>query len=71
MASMSQKAATQGHIQKQWYLHGWWWKVWRTKGRHPKVHYKLKVCKNPAAQNMPHEEEYDDNNYKSIDETAV
>ena len=41
------------------------------KERHPKVQYKLKVCKNPAAQNMSHEEEYDDNNYKSIDETAV
>ena len=41
------------------------------KERHPKVQYKLKVCKNPAAQNMPHEEEYDDNNYESIDKTAV
>ena len=41
------------------------------KERHPKVQYKLKVCKNPAAQNMPHEEEYDDNNYESIDETAI
>ena len=41
------------------------------KERHPKVQYKLKVCKNPAAQNMPHEKEYDDNNYKYIDETAV
>ena len=41
------------------------------KERHPKVQYKLKVCKNPAVQNMPHEEEYDDNNNKSIDETAV
>ena len=39
--------------------------------RHPKVKYKLRVCKNPAAQNMPHEEEYNDNNYESIDETAV
>ena len=41
------------------------------KERHPKVQYKLKVCENPTAQNMPHEEEYDDNNYESIDETAV
>ena len=41
------------------------------KERHPTFQYKLKVCKNPAAQNMPHEEEYDDNNYESIDETAV
>ena len=29
------------------------------------------MCENPAAQNMPHEEEYDDNNYESIDETAI
>ena len=39
--------------------------------RHPKVQYKLQVCDNPAAQNMPHEEDFDDNNYESIDETAV
>ena len=39
--------------------------------RHPKVQYKLKVCNNPASKNMPHEEEYDDNNYESIDKTAV
>ena len=39
--------------------------------KHPKVQYKLRVCKNPAAKNMPHKEEYNDNNYESIDETAV
>ena len=39
--------------------------------RHPKVQYKLRVCKNPTAQNMPHKEEYNDNNYESIDETTV
>ena len=39
--------------------------------RHPKVQYKLKICNNPASKNLPHEEEYDDDNYKSIDETAV
>ena len=39
--------------------------------RHPKVQYKLRVCKNSAAKNMPHEEEYNDNNYESIDETTV
>ena len=39
--------------------------------RHPKVQYKLRVCKNPTAKNMPPEEEYDDNNYESIDETTV
>ena len=39
--------------------------------RHAKVKYKLRVCKNPTAKNVPYEEEYDDNNYESIDETAV
>ena len=39
--------------------------------RHPKVQYKLRVCKNPTAKNMPHEEEYNDNNYESIDKNAV
>ena len=39
--------------------------------RHPKVQYKLKITDNPAAQNMPHEEDYSDNNYESIDETAI
>ena len=39
--------------------------------RHPKVQYKLKLADNPAAQNIPHEEDYIDNNYESIDETAV
>ena len=41
------------------------------KESHAKVQYKLRVCDNPAAQNMPHEEDFDDNNYESIDETAV
>ena len=39
--------------------------------RHPKIQYKLKIADNPAAQNMPHEEAYSDNNYESIDETTV
>ena len=39
--------------------------------RQPKVQYKLKLADNPAAQKMPHEEDYSDNNYESIDETAV
>ena len=39
--------------------------------RQPMVQYKLKLCDNPAAQNMPHEEDYSDNNYESIDETAI
>ena len=42
-----------------------------TRDRHPKVQYKLRVCDNPATQNMPHEEEFDDNTYEPIDETAV
>ena len=39
--------------------------------RHPKVQYKLKIYNNAASKNMPHEEEYDNNNYESIDETVV
>ena len=39
--------------------------------RHPKVLYKLKVCKDPMSKNMPHEEGFDDDNYESIDKTAV
>ena len=39
--------------------------------RHPKVQYKLKICNNTTSKNVPHEEEYDDNNYESIDKTAV
>ena len=37
----------------------------------PRVMYKLKVCDDPASINMPHEEEFDDDNYKSSEETAV
>ena len=39
--------------------------------RQPKVQYKLKIADNPAAQNMPHEEDCSNNNYESIDETAM
>ena len=39
--------------------------------RQPKVQYKLKLADNLAAQNMPHEEDYSDNNYESIEETAI
>ena len=39
--------------------------------RQPKVQYKLRLADNPAAQNMPHEEDYSNNNYESIDETVV
>ena len=43
------------------------------KERNLRVMYKLKVCKDPASKNMPHEEEFDDSNYESIEEkeTAV
>ena len=39
--------------------------------RHPRVMYKLKVSEDPTSKNMPHEEEFDDDSYESIDETAV
>ena len=41
------------------------------KERLPRVLYKLKVSKDPASKNMPHEEEFDENNYEPIDETVV
>ena len=41
------------------------------KERHPRVMYKLKVSKDPTSKNMPHEEEFDDDNYESINKTAV
>ena len=41
--------------------------------RNLRVMYKLKVSEDPISMNMPHEEEFDDNNYESIEEkeTAV
>ena len=41
--------------------------------RNMRVLYKLKVNEDPASKNMPHEEEFDDDNYESIEEkeTAV
>ena len=41
------------------------------KERHPRVMYKLKVSEDPTSKIMPHEEEFDEDNYESIDETAV
>ena len=41
------------------------------KERYPRVLYKLKVNKDPTSKSMPYEEEFDDDNYKSIDETAA
>ena len=36
--------------------------------RNVRVFYKLKVNEDPALKNMPHEEDFDDDNYKSIEE---
>ena len=36
--------------------------------RNINVFCKLKVNKDPASKNLPHEEEYDDDNYESIEE---
>ena len=36
-----------------------------------KFNIKLTIADNPAVQNMPHEADYSDNNYESIDETTV
>ena len=43
------------------------------KERNLRVMYKLKVSEDPTSKNMPHEEEFDDDNYESIKEkeTAV
>ena len=41
------------------------------RGRHPKVLYNLRVSEDPTSKNMPHEEEFDDDIYESIDETTV
>ena len=41
------------------------------KERHPIVMYKLRVSEDPTSKNMPHEEEFNEDNYESIDETAV
>ena len=41
------------------------------KERHPRVMYKRQVSKDPASKNMPNEEEFDEDNYESINETAV
>ena len=45
----------------------------KPKERNVRVFYKLKVSKDPSSKNMPHEEDFDDDNYESIEEkeTAV
>ena len=41
--------------------------------RNVRVFYKLKVNEDPTLKNLPHEEDFDDDNYESIEEkeTAV
>ena len=41
------------------------------KERNLRVMYKLKVSKDAASKNMPHEEEFDDDNYESIKEKEM
>ena len=41
------------------------------KERNLRVMYKLKVREDPASKNMPHEEEFDDDNYESIKEKEI
>ena len=41
------------------------------KERHQRVIYKLKVSKDSTSKNMLHEENFDEDNYESIDETTV
>ena len=36
-----------------------------------RVFYKLKVNEDPTSKNMPHEEDFDDDNYKSIEEKEM
>ena len=44
-----------------------------TQERNVRVSYKLKVNKDSASKNMPHKEDFDDDNYESVEEkeTAV
>ena len=39
--------------------------------RNVRVFYKLKVNEDPASKNMLHEEDFDDDNYKSIEEKEI
>ena len=41
------------------------------KERNLRVMYKLKMCKDPTSKNMPHEEEFDYDNYESIEEKEM
>ena len=39
--------------------------------RNVRVFYKLKVNKDPTSKIMPHEEDFDDDNYESIEEKEM
>ena len=39
--------------------------------RNIRVIYKLKVNEDPDSKNVPHKEEYDDDNYESIEEKEI
>ena len=39
--------------------------------RNVKVFYKLKVNEDPTSKNMPYEEDFDDDNYESIEEKEI
>ena len=39
--------------------------------RNVKVFYNLKVNEDPASKNIPHKEDFDDDNYESIEEKEM
>ena len=39
--------------------------------RNVRVFYKLKVNEDPTSKNMPHEEDFDDDNYQSMEEKEM
>ena len=41
------------------------------KEQNVRVFYKLKVNEDPASKNIPHKEDFDDDNYKSIEEKEM
>ena len=41
------------------------------KERNLRVMYKLKVSEDPTSKNIPHEEEFDADNYESIEEKEM
>ena len=72
MASTSQKAATPGsHSETMIFMLLMMKSMKNERKDTPKSSTNYRCAKTPAAQNMPHEEEHDDNNYESIEETAI